>query len=100
MMDIKVNPVRFDADHKLIDHVNKKVNKLGQFYDGIIGAEVFLRLENVQGDDNKTAEIKLLIPGNDLFVKKQAKTFEEAVNKSIETLHLQVTKYKEKLRNQ
>ncbi len=97
-MDIKVNSVRFDADQKLIDHVNKKVNKLGQFFDGIIGAEVFLRLENVQDDENKIAEVKLLIPGNDLFVKKQSKTFEEAINKAVETLNRQVTKYKEKLK--
>ena len=97
-MDIKVNTVRFDADQKLIDHVHRKVNKLGQFFEGIIGAEVFLRLENVQDDENKIAEVKLLIPGNDLFVKKQSKTFEEAVNKAVETLNRQVTKYKEKLK--
>jgi putative sigma-54 modulation protein len=97
-MNIKVNSVHFDADQKLIDHVQKKVNKLGQFFDGIIGAEVFLRLENVQDDENKIAEVKLLIPGNDLFVKKQSKTFEEAVNKAVETLNRQVTKYKEKLK--
>ena len=97
-MDIKVNSVHFDADQKLIDHVNKKVNKLGQFFDGIIGAEIYLRLENVQDDENKIAEVKLLIPGNDLFVKKQSKTFEEAVNKAVETLNRQVTKYKEKLK--
>jgi len=97
-MDIKINTVRFDADHKLIEHVNKKVNKLGQFFDGIIGAEVFLRLENVQDDENKIAEVKLLIPGDDLFVKKQSKTFEEAINKAVETLNRQVTKYKEKLK--
>jgi len=97
-MNIKVNSVHFDADQKLIDHVQKKVNKLGQFFDGIIGAEVFLRLENVQDDENKIAEVRLLIPGNDLFVKKQSKTFEESVNKAVETLNRQVTKYKEKLK--
>jgi putative sigma-54 modulation protein len=97
-MDIKVNSVRFDADQKLIDHVNKKVGKLSQFFEGIIGAEVYLRLENVQDDENKIAEVKLLIPGNDLFVKKQSKTFEEAVNKAVDTLKGQVTKYKEKLK--
>ena len=97
-MDIKINSVHFDADQKLIDHVNKKVNKLVQFFDGIIGAEVYLRLQNVQDDENKIAEVKLLIPGNDLFVKKQSKTFEEAINKAIETLNRQVTKYKEKLK--
>ena len=97
-MDIKINSVRFDADQKLIDHVNKKVNKLVQFFDGIVGAEVFLRLENVQDDENKIAEVKLLIPGDDLFVKKQSKTFEEAINKAVESLNRQVTKYKEKLK--
>ena len=97
-MNIKVNSVRFDADQKLIDHIQKKVNKLGQFFDGIIGAEVFLRLENVQDDENKVAEVKLLIPGNDLFVKKQSKSFEEAINKAVDTLNRQVTKYKEKLK--
>jgi putative sigma-54 modulation protein len=99
-MDIKINSVRFDADQKLLDYVNKKVNKLVQFFDGIIGVEVFLRLQNVQDDENKIAEIKLLIPGNDLFVKKQSKTFEEATSKAAETLKRQLTKYKEKLRNQ
>jgi putative sigma-54 modulation protein len=97
-MNIKVNSVRFDADQKLIDHVYKKVNKLGQFFDGIIGAEIFLRLENVQDAENKIAEVKLLIPGNDLFVKKQSKTFEEAINKAVDTLNRQVTKYKEKIK--
>ena len=97
-MNIKVNTVHFDADQKLIDHVNKKVSKLGQFFDGIIEAEVFLRLQNVHDDENKIAEVKLLIPGNDLFVKKQSKTFEEAVNKAVDTLNRQVTKYKEKLK--
>jgi len=97
-MNITINTVHFDAGQKLIDHVNKKVNKLGQFFDGIIGAEVFLRLQNVQDEENKVAEIKLLIPGNDLFVKKQSKTFEEAINKAVETLNRQLTKYKEKLK--
>jgi len=97
-MNIIINSVHFDAAQKLIDHVNKKVKKLGLFFDGIIGAEVFLRLENVQNDENKIAEIKLLIPGNDLFVKRQSKTFEEATNKAVDTLKRQLTKYKEKLK--
>jgi len=97
-MNIKINTVHFDAGQKLIDHVNKKVNKLGQFFEGITGAEVYLRLQNVQDDENKIAEIKLNIPGNDLFVKRQSKTFEEAINKAVDTLKRQLTKYKEKLK--
>ncbi len=97
-MDIKISSVHFDADKKLLEFVNKKVNKLVKFYEDIIGAEVTLRLETGQVLDNKVAEIKLLIPGNDLFAKKQSKSFEESTDNVIEALRQQIVKHKEKLR--
>ncbi|HZJ73846.1 MAG TPA: HPF/RaiA family ribosome-associated protein [Perlabentimonas sp.] len=97
-MDVKIQSIKFDADKKLIDFINAKLSKLERFYDAIIGAEVFLKLEKSQGLDNKNVEIKLIIPGNDLFVGRQAKTFEEGVDACIEVLKRQVTKHKEKQR--
>lgn len=97
-MDIKIHSVRFDADIKLINFIKSKVSKLVQFNDDIIAAEVFLRLENSQDMENKIAEIKLDIPGNNLFAKKQSKTFEEATDLAVEALRRQVKKKKEKLR--
>ena len=99
-MDIKISSVHFDADKKLIDFVNKKVSKLVKFYEDIIGAEVFLRLENSQDLENKVSEIRLIIRGNDLFAKKQSKTFEEATDNAIEALKQQIIKHKEKLRGE
>ncbi|TVR71236.1 MAG: HPF/RaiA family ribosome-associated protein [Marinilabiliales bacterium] len=97
-MDIKIHSVRFDADIKLINFIKSKVNKLAQFNDDIIAAEVFLRLENSQDMENKITEIKLDIPGNSLFAKKQGKTFEEATDLTVEALRRQAKKKKEKLR--
>jgi len=97
-MDIKIHSVRFDADIKLIDFINNKVSKLIQFNDDIIAAEVFLRLENSQDMENKITEIKLDIPGNNLFAKKQSKTFEEATDLAVDALRKQVKKKKDKLR--
>jgi len=97
-MDIKVSSVHFTADKRLIDFVNKKINKLVKFYEEIIGAEVFLKLENTQDLDNKVAEIKLTMPGIELFAKKQSKTFEEATENVIEALRQQIIKHKEKVR--
>src|SRR6266498_1004469 len=97
-MEIKISSVHFDADKKLLDFVDKKVNKLIKFYEDIIGVEVTLRLENSQNLENKVSEIKLLIPGYDLFAKKQSKTFEEATDIAIEALRQQIVKHKEKLR--
>lgn len=97
-MDIKISSVHFDADKKLIDFVTKKVNKLVKFYEEIIGAEVTLRIENSQDLDNKISEIKLSIRGNDLFAKKQSKTFEEATDNAIDALRQQIEKHKGKIK--
>lgn len=97
-MNVKIQSIKFDADKKLIDFINNKLGKLQRFYDAIIGAEVFLKLENTQEMENKIVEVKLLIPGNDLFVQRQAKKFEEGIDECIEVLKRQVTKHKHKQR--
>jgi putative sigma-54 modulation protein len=97
-MNIKIQSIHFDADSKLLEFVEEKVSKLGRYYDGIIGSEVFLKLDKSDNAENKVAEIKIQIRGNDLFVKKQCKTFEEAVDTSIIALTNQVKKYKDKVK--
>lgn len=97
-MDIKIHSIHFDADKKLIDFINNKVKKLIQFYDNIIGVEVFLRLENDQTAENKLVEIRLDIPGNDVFAKKKSKSFEESIDNCLEAIKRQLTKFKEKQR--
>ncbi len=95
-MDIQVHSVHFTADKKLIEFVNEKVGKLDLFFDNIIASEVYLRLDKSQDGENKIAEVKLLIPGKELFAKKQCKSFEEAADLAVEALRKQVNKHKEK----
>ncbi len=97
-MKVKIQSIHFNADRKLLDFVEGKVDKLGLFYDNIIGSEVFLRLDKNSNTENKIAEIKLNIPGNDLFAKKQCKTFEEATDTAVEALRRQLKKHKEKVK--
>ena len=97
-MTVKIQSLHFDADQKLIDHIEEKVSKLNHFYDAIIGTNVILKLEKSSQSDNKIAEIKLRIPGNDLFAKRQCSTFEEAADTAVEALKKQIKKRKEKVR--
>jgi putative sigma-54 modulation protein len=97
-MNIKIQSIKFDADKKLTDFVDKKVNKLERYFDNIVDAEVFLRLQNNQELENKVAEIRLKVPGSDLFAQRQSKTFEEAVDDCIDALKTQIQKHKDKLR--
>jgi ribosomal subunit interface protein len=98
-MNIQVNTVHFTADQKLIDFANKKVAKLDTYFEGIIGAEVILKIAKPETANNKVAEIKLSIPGSDyLFAEKQADSFEEAIDLTIEAIRRQLSKFKEKLK--
>jgi putative sigma-54 modulation protein len=97
-MNVQIHSVRFDADKKLIDFVHQKLEKLTQFAEDIVNAEVYLRLDKDQERENKISEIKLELPGGPLFARKQSKTFEEATDESIDALKVQITKHKQKKR--
>jgi putative sigma-54 modulation protein len=98
-MIIKINSVHFDATIKLDEFVRTKVNKLSQYYDDIISAEIFLRVEKPHNVENKISEIKLEVPGGSgLFAKKQANTFEEATDLAVEALRSQLIRHKEKIK--
>jgi len=96
-MNLKVHSIHFDADQKLLDFIEQKINKLSTFNDKILDGEVFLRLDKSDVNENKVAEIKLNVPGKELFAKKQSKSFEESTDLAVEALRRQIKKYKEKL---
>jgi len=93
-MQLKIQSVHFNADRKLEIFIEDKLSKLTNHYDQIIGSDVILRLEKSATRENKIAEIKLKIPGNDLFAKKQSKTFEEATDLAVDALKRQISKRK------
>ena len=97
-MNTQIHSIHFDADKKLLDLINKKAEKLGHFFDAIIGCEVFLKIDKAKTSENKVVEIKLNVPGNDLFVKRQCQSFEEAADECSEALRQQLKKRKEKTR--
>ena len=95
-MKVQIQSIHFDADIKLTTFIEKKLEKLETFYDRILGAEVFLKLQNDDTKSNKIVNIKILIPGGDVFVQEQAESFEEATDNDYEILKRQLSKKKEK----
>lgn len=98
-MEIKIQSIHFKADRKLIDFINEKVGKLSQYFEGIMSAEVFLRLNKADNSANKVTEIKVHVPGNEIYVKRQCKTFEEGVDISVDVLARQIKKHKDKVQS-
>jgi putative sigma-54 modulation protein len=99
-MKVNINSVHFKTDKKLDSFITEKVEKLSDMYAGIIGSEVTLRVNNGEDHDNKITEIRLLVPGNDLFAKKQSKSCEEATDIAVDALRKQLVRHKEKQRGE
>jgi len=97
-MKVHTQSVNFNADRKLIDFIQKRMDKLEQFYDKVIKTDVYLKVENTRDKENKIFEARLSVPGDSLFVKKQCKTFEEGTDIAVASLERQLKKRKEKLR--
>jgi putative sigma-54 modulation protein len=97
-MNIEIQSIHFDADKKLLNLINKKVGKLSRFFDNAIGNKVYLRIDKSSTTDNKVVEIKIQVPGNDLFVKRQCHTFEKAIDECVSALAQQLKKRKAKTR--
>ena len=91
-----MHAIHFKADQKLLSFIQERMNKLEQFNDQIVSAEVYLRLDKDREKENKIAEIKLHVPGKEMFAKKQCKSFEEATNVAVEALRRQIMKEKSK----
>lgn len=96
-MNVRIQSIHFDATAQLESFIEKKVTKLSRFYDGIMDAEVTLKVVKPETAMNKEASLKLLLAGNeDLFSSKTADTFEEAIDLAVEALERQLEKTKKK----
>lgn len=84
-MKITVQSIGLTPHAPLEDYLNKKISKLDTFYDKIIECQVFLKVENTSAKENKTAEIKLAVPGDDIVVKKTTASFEESLDQCADT---------------
>lgn len=95
-MNVKIQSVKFDADKKLVDFTQGKMNKLDRIAEDATSAEVFLKLDKDSERGNKVATIRLLVPGNELVAEHRSKSFEESVDEAIEALKIQIKKHKER----
>jgi putative sigma-54 modulation protein len=96
-MNVNIQTVHFDADEKLLEYIQRKIGKLGNFNDRIIRVHVFLKLDNVvHAIKDKIAEIRVLAPRRQFFVKSTSKSFEESFDDALDSMVTQIKKNKEK----
>jgi putative sigma-54 modulation protein len=97
-MKVNVHAVNFNVDKKLVDFIEERTNKLEKYFDKIVSADVFLKVEQTSEKENKIVEAKIIVPGDEFIVKKTCKTFEEGVELASESMERLLVKRKEKIR--
>lgn len=94
-MKITIQTVGVTPHEPLKERIEKKLNKLETFYDKIVEADVYLKVENTSDKNNKTTELVVKIPGNDIVVKKTCASFEESLDECVDTAKKLLIKKKE-----
>ncbi|WP_461532339.1 ribosome hibernation-promoting factor, HPF/YfiA family [Sinomicrobium sp.] len=97
-MRVNTQSVNFTIDAKLVDFIQKRMDKLDTYYDRIVSSDVYLKVENTSVKENKIVEVKVCVPGDEFIVKKQCKSFEEGIDIAADSLGRLLVKRKEKLR--
>lgn len=96
-MNVNIQTVRFNADEKLVEYINQKLQKLQVFHDRIVKVDVFLKLDNVvHSIKDKIAEIRVHVPRHNFFAKTTSKSFEESFDEAFDSMLIQIKKKKEK----
>ena len=93
-MEIRVQSIKFNADQKLLDFVEKKFSRIEKFYDAVTSVDVALSL--LPEHENKNVKVQVSIPGSTIVVEKNAKTFEDAVVDCADILKEKLVKVKER----
>ncbi len=98
-MEIKIQSIHFDATEKLQAFIDKKVAKLEKTFEDIQKVEVQCKVVKPATAQNKEVCMTVTVPGSTLFVEKTSDTFEESTDLCVDSMKVQLQKYKEKLRN-
>jgi len=96
-MDIRIQSLKFNADQKLIDFIEKKLAKLPRFYEEIQDVDVVLSL--LPEYDNKNVKLMIKIPGDEVVVERHSVKFEDALVDCVDVLKDILIKHKEKKEN-
>lgn len=96
-MNTQIQAIHFKADKKLIEFIDKKLSKLETFHNGIIDAQVFLKLENTNVKENKTVEIKVNVRQTSFIQTETSISYEAATDLAVDSLKTQIKRHKGKV---
>lgn len=95
-MDKTIEPVNFNASKELTDHIGEIFDKLVKYNDRIVSADIYLKSLRETPKRDKKIEVRVFLPGKDVFVEQEAESFISAAQQAFDRCKVLVIKEKEK----
>ena len=79
-------------------YIDKRLSKLSLYYNRIVSIDLYLNLDNHSSQTNKSVELRVNIPGDDVVVGKKSESFEKSLDMATSTAERMLKRRKEKAR--
>ena len=93
-MTINIQYEHMATSEAMDNYVTKKLEKLGNKFDFIIGVEAHFTVEHNDKIKGKICKMELSLPGPRIFAKSNEDNYEDAVKHTIKDLEKQLKKRK------
>lgn len=95
-MRLTIQAINFSIKSNLKNFIAKRIDKYQHYYVKILATDLYMKLEKSAHNRAKQVEIKVEIPGDTLMVKKESRTFEEAIDAASRVVERLLIRSKEK----
>jgi len=92
---MNIETINFKPSEALLQKIQLKLNKLQNHYPFIKNHQFFLKLDSQLASENEIIELRLEVPGDQLFASVAEDKFEKGLNKLIDKVIRQLERYKE-----
>ena len=97
-MKINIQTVHFSMNSNLQKYIEKRLSKLNLYYNRIVSVDLYLNLDNHNDQTNKSVELRINIPGDDVVVGKKSESFEKSLDMAASSAERMLKRRKEKSR--
>ncbi|MGB0773956.1 MAG: ribosome hibernation-promoting factor, HPF/YfiA family [Flavobacteriaceae bacterium] len=97
-MKINIQTVHFSMNSNLQKYIEKRLSKLNLYYNRIVSVDLYLNLDNHNDQTNKSVELRVNIPGDDVVVGKKSESFEKSLDMAASSAERMLKRRKEKSR--
>jgi len=97
-MKLNIQTVHFSMNSKLQKYIEKRLSTLNLYYNRIVSVDLYLNLDNHNDQTNKSVELRVNIPGDDVVVGKKSESFEKSLDMAASSAERMLKRRKEKSR--